>query len=323
MESLIPNFQELLGVPNFLVNQITFLPDYIKQAILESLYFIPLLFVVYFAIEIVERIFMTHINFLVKIIRKIGPFFGVFISVLPECGFQVIASTYYARKLITRGTLMAFFISCSDDAYPILFMDLEKTDVIIPIIIIKIVLGLIVWVLVDSTIIFMKKATEEVTAVNVDLNENACCHHKLTNSKDAPGGWGHPLTHTVNMFFFTAVALSIYYSAVNSLGSGDNVASLLMYNSPVQIAGCAVFGLIPNCAASVFLSVAYLKGAISFAAFLAGLVTTTGVGLLSLASQSKKNTDTFFITVILLTAGILLGLLMCNLPVPSIPLFSK
>lgn len=323
MESIIPNFQEILGVPKFLINQITILPDYIRQAIIESLYFVPLLFVVYFIIEIIERFFMTHINLLVKLVKKTGPFFGVFISVLPECGFQVIASTYYARKLITRGTLMAFFISCSDDAYPILFLDLEKTNVIIPIIIIKILLGLIVWAIVDSSIIFMKKATEEVTAVNIDLCENACCHHKLTNSTDFSRGWGHPISHTINMFFFTAIALCIYYSAVHSLGSSENIANLLMYNSPVPIIGCAVFGLIPSCAASVFLSIAYIKGAISFSAFLAGLVTTTGVGLLALSSQSKKNLDIFLITSTLLLSAIIIGLIMSGLPVPAVPLFVK
>lgn len=323
IESYIPNFGEILGVPKFLINQIYFLPDYVRQAIIEALYFVPLLYFLYLAIEILEHFFMWQIPFLLKCIKKVGPLFGIFISIIPECGFQVVASTYYSRKLITRGTLMAFFVSCSDDAYPILFFNPEKTDVIIPIIIIKVAVAILTWLAVDSMIIFMKKPTEEVNAVNIELNEDACCHHKLSSLKEAEVGWGHPWNHTLNMFFFVAIALSIYYSAVNSLGSGSNVAQLLMYNTPIQIFGCAVFGLIPSCAASVFLAIAYVKGVISFSAFLAGLITTTGVGLLSLATHSKKNLDTLSITFILLVVGVVVGVLSSVLPVPSIPIFSN
>lgn len=323
MEQFLPQIQELLGVPKFLIEQITVLPDYIKQAIIESLYFVVPLFFLYFAIEILERFFMSHINILIKLFRKLGPFFGVVISTLPECGFQVIASTYYSRKLITRGTLMAFLITTSDEAYPLLFMNMEKANVLIPLIIIKIILGLIVWVIVDSAIIFMKKPTEEVNAVNIDLNETACCHHKLNSYKEVEVGWGHPATHTVNIFFFTALALAIYYSAVNYLGGERNLASFLMYNSPLQVFCCSIFGLIPSCAASVFLAVAYVKGAISFAALLAGLTSTTGVALLALATKNKKNVDTFVITLILFVAGFVVGLAAMNMPVPVIPLFTN
>lgn len=323
MESLIPNLQELLILPKVILERVDVLPEYIIQAIIESLYFVPVLYILYLIIEIIERIFMKRIGFLVKLIKKFGPFFGVSISTLPECGFQVIAATYYSRKIITRGTLMSFFITCSDDAYPILFMDLDKTNILIPLIIIKIILGLLVWMAVDSMIIFMKKPTEEVNAVNIELNEDACCHHKLSSLREAEVGWGHPWAHTLNMFFFVAIALSVYYSAVNSLGSGGNVARLLMYNTPIQITGCAAFGLIPSCAASVFLTIAYLKGAVSFAAYLAGLISTTGVGLLTLAKLSKRNTDTFFIAFILFITALLTGLAMSVFPVPSIPIFAE
>ena len=324
MEEIIKNLQELLTVPKFLIEQIPIFPDYIKQSIIEGLYFVPVLIVLYFFIELLERFFMKNIKFLVNLIRKFGPLFGVFISVIPECGFQVIAGTYYARKLITRGTLLAFFISCSDDAYPILFLDPSRTDVLIPIIVIKIIVGLLAWLIVDSTLVFMKKKTEDPNAVNVDLNENGCCHHKITTIQDLPGWLGHPMTHTVNILFFTIVALALYYSAVNTYGSAEAVAGLLKINSPIsQVVGSAIFGLIPNCAASVFLAVAYVKGVICFPALLAGLVTTTGLGLLTVAAQNKKrNADTFMITVLLLIVGIVVGCLACSLPIPMIKLFA-
>lgn len=325
MEEIIKNLQEVLNVPKFLIEQIPIFPDFVKHAIIEGLYFVPILIILYLVIELLERFFMKNIKFLINLLKKFGAFFGVLISIIPECGYQVIAGTYYTRKLITRGTLLAFFISCSDDAYPILFLDFSKTDVILPIIIIKIFVGLLTWLIVDSTLIFMKKRTEAPNAVNVDLNENGCCHHKLTTINDIPNWLSHPISHTVNILFFTIIALALFYSAVNTYGSANAVAELLKINSPItQIFGCAVFGLIPNCAASVFLAVAYVKGLICFPALLSGLITTTGLGLLTVASLNKKhNADTFFITILLLIVGITIGYIACITPIPTIKLFAE
>ena len=76
---------------------------------------------------------------------------------------------------------------------------------------------------------------------------------------------------------------------------------------PLVVAG-AIFGLIPNCVTSVFLALAFLKGVISFPTFLAGLVTTTGLGLFALVKHQQKSNDNALITFILLIAGIATGL---------------
>lgn len=325
MDNIIKDLQNFLVFSRTFIEQNKVLPAYLKQALIDGLFFVPLLFVLYFTIEIIERFFIKHITFLVKLIKKGGAIFGALISVIPECGFQVIASTFYSRKLITKGTLLAFFISCSDEAYPILFLNPSKTDVLLPIIIIKLIIALLVWVIVDFPIIFMKKATEDPNTVNLDLNEKACCHHKITTLDDSPGLFSHPINHTFNILIYVVIALALYYSAVNSFGSEGAVAKVLFTDVPIiQISACAIFGLIPSCAASVFMAIAYVKGAIGFAAFLAGLVTTTGVGLMTLANlNKKKNADTFIIALILLITGIVVGIVACKMPVPSIPLFVK
>ena len=112
MEEILQHIQELLGIPEFLINQCNFLPDYIKESLVTSINFIPWLYILYYGIELLERFFMKHIHLLIKLIKRFGPLFGAVISVIPECGYQVIASTFYSRRMISRGTLLAFFISC-------------------------------------------------------------------------------------------------------------------------------------------------------------------------------------------------------------------
>ncbi|MBQ8458917.1 arsenic efflux protein [bacterium] len=310
MENILSNIQEVLGVPAFLINQITFLPDYIKDALITSINFIPWLYFLYFAIELLERYFMKNIGVLIGFIRRLGPIFGSVISIIPECGYQVIASTFYSRKMMTRGTLLAFFVACSDDALPLLFMDMSKAVVIIPIIIIKIIAGIIAAYTVDLLFAFQQKKTENINAINLDLNEPACCHHRIMSVEHPPYWWTHPLTHTFNMFMFTFLCLAFINCVILGFGNVENLASFLMIDSPLQVVGGAIFGLIPNCVTSVFLALAYIKGIMSFPTFLAGLVTTTGLGLSALTKHNSSNSDSTLITVLLLIAGIVTGLIV-------------
>lgn len=308
MEEILKNIQEVLGVPAFLISHCTFLPDYIKEALISSVNFIPWLYILYYGIELLERFFVTRIHLLVRLIKHLGPLFGVAISVIPECGYQVIASTFYSRRMITRGTLLAFFISCSDDALPLLFMDLSKALVIIPIVIIKIIAGLIVAYTVDLLFIFNKRITEDINAINTDLNEPACCHHRICTIENMPYWWMHPLTHTFNMFMFTFLCLAFFNCIILGFGGVDNLASFLMIDSPIQVLVLAVFGIIPNCVTSVFIALAYVKGIISFPALVAGLTTVTGLGLATLVKRNQNSNDNTLTTFILLIAGILTGL---------------
>lgn len=310
MEEILQHIQEVLGVPEFLISNCTFLPEYIKDALISSINFIPWLYFLYYGIELLERFLLTHIHLLVKLIKRLGPIFGVTVSLIPECGYQVIASTFYSRRMITRGTLLAFFISCSDDALPLLFMDLSKAAVIIPIIIIKIIVGIIVAYGVDIVFFFNKRITEDINAINTDLYEPACCHHRISTVENQPYWWMHPLTHTFNMFMFTFLSLAFINCVILGFGSTENLASFLMIDSPYQVVAAAVFGLIPNCVTSVFLALAYVKGLISFPSLLAGLITTTGLGLMTLVKRQQDSRDNTLITFILLATGIITGLIV-------------
>lgn len=313
MEELLQHIQEVLGVPEFLITHCTFLPEYIKDALITSINFIPWLYVLYYGIELLERFFLKHINILIRLIQRLGPLFGVAISVIPECGYQVIASTFYSRKMISRGTLLAFYISCSDDALPLLFLDFSKAFVIIPIIVIKIIVGVIVAYSIDilDVIIHRKlKTVEDINAINTDLNEPACCHHRIQTIENPPYWWMHPLTHTFNMFMFTFLTLALINCVVLGFGSIDNLASFLMIDSPYQVVATALLGLISNCVTSVVLPLAYIKGIISFPALLSGLVSVTGLGLITLVKRNSNNADNTLITFILFAVAIITGLIV-------------
>jgi len=310
MEELFQHIQEVLGVPAFLINQMTFLPDYIKEALITGINFVPWLYFLYYAIELLERFFLKNYGLFIRLIRRLGPVFGAGISIIPECGYSVIASTYYSRKMISRGTLLAFLIACSDDALPLLFIDLSKAVVVIPIVLIKLVLAIAVAIVVDTLFALKKDTVEGTNAMNIDLNIPGCCYHTISTDEHPPYWWMHPLTHTFNVFMFVVFSLAFLNCVIKGFGSAENLASYLMIDSPYQVVAGAVIGLIPNSLTSVFLALAYVKGVISFPTLLAGLITTAGIALNTLAKYNKRKNDNNVIVAILLIVAIATGLVI-------------
>lgn len=309
MESIIQNIQQILGVPAFLINQLTFLPEFVRESLIQAIVFVPWLYFLYYGIELLERFFLKNIGLFLKLSKKLGPVFGSVVSVVPECGYQVLASTFYARKLLTRGTLVAFYISCSDEALPLLFMDFSKAGVIIPIIVVKLAAAIIIGFVVDI-VFYSRQKLENTNIVNIDVNEPGCCHHKLMTIDHPPYWWAHPILHTFNVFMFTVFILIFINSLTMNLGGVPAVASAMMIDSPVQPVIGALFGLIPNSITSIFLAIAYVKGIISLPTLMAGLTSATGIGLYSLMKYNKKNSDNSLIMIILLLSAIGIGLFM-------------
>jgi hypothetical protein len=318
METILQTIMEALKVPALIINQWTFIPEFIRDALIQSISFIPILYFLYLLIEYLERFFLTHIGIFIKLVRKLGALFGVVIANVPECGYPIIASIMYSRKMMTRGTLLAFLIVTSDDAIPLLFMDLSKASVIIPIIIIKIIVGLIVAYLVDFIGAFSKNRLENVNAINTDIYEPGCCYHRISSIDTPPYWWMHPLTHTFNMFMFTFICLAFINCVLLGFTSNEHLAQFIMIDSPYQVIFGAVFGLIPNCVASIFIAMAYIKGIISFPTLLAALITTSGLSLFVLLKHNRKTFDNTLTIIILLLSGIIAGLVaFYNIPILS------
>ena len=101
----------------------------IYDALIDSLKMAPLLLIIYFMVEWVELKIGRKINEQIKKSAKAGPALGAAFGSVPQCGFSVIASALYTRKFITLGTLLAVYLSTSDEAIPVILAQPEKTGV--------------------------------------------------------------------------------------------------------------------------------------------------------------------------------------------------
>ena len=86
-------------------------------------------------------------------------------------------------------------------------------------------------------------------------------------------------------------------------------------NNFIQPVIAAIFGIIPNCAVSVGITLMYIKGVISFASCVSGLCAGAGLGLLVLIKNNESKKDTGFILLLLLVISVLAGYLTLLLPV--------
>ena len=116
--------------------------------------------------ELFENYFSKKIISFLKFSQKIGPIVGALFAIIPQCGFSVIASSLYSRRIITRGCLIAVYLATSDETIPILLAKPEKAYLIIPIVAVKLVVGLVAGYLID------KKTYSELVKTAIKLISN-------------------------------------------------------------------------------------------------------------------------------------------------------
>lgn|SRR5574344_94521 len=313
LHSVVSGIKFITLIPQNLIENISFLPDFFKDAMIDSINLIPFLFLVFLLIEVIEQYFTKKKHLFIFFIKKIGPLFGSLFASIPQCGFSVIASTLYVRRILSRGTLLAVYLATSDEAIPVLLTYPSKIYLILPIILIKVVIAIIVGYLVDLLIGYKaKEPTPEETKIPADIEveeEEGCCHHQLVSASRTKDFWLHPLKHTFNIFIFILIVSLILGFIISKVGTEENLAKYCLLNSPLQPLLVSFIGLIPNCAISVMLTLLFIKHTISFGSLLAGLCTSGGLGILVLFKKNGDKKDTAIIISTLIIVSTIIGLI--------------
>ena len=270
--------------------------DVCLDALIDSLKTLPFLFGVYLLIEYIEH---RSADKLGKALQKMGPFGpigGSLLGAVPQCGFSVVASNLYTGRLISMGTLIAVYLSTSDEALPMLISQPKMAGKLWSLILIKICVGIIAGVIVDLTLKLLgkKQMQEPFKEICGDCD---CEHHGIIHSA---------FHHTIGIFLFILV-VNLVLGCFMEFAGIDTVKKLMMTESFLQPLIAALVGFIPNCAASVVLTQLYIEGVVSFGSLVAGLCTSAGVGLLVLFKTDKHYKEDFAIVGILYLCGIAAG----------------
>ena len=296
------------------------------DVLLDTTKMIPLLLLIYVGIEFIEFKFGRAIREKVKSAGKAGPLLGAGFGVVPQCGFSVISTALYTQRLISIGTLLAVYISTSDEAVPVILAQPHKAGIILPLLAVKIVVAVAAGYSID---LFFRRSAGPVTETEVCaasaehstgmphehhldeeqllVLEEGCCGHHL----DKPNYREmlvHPIVHTLKVFIFIFVA-SLTLNFI-MLRAGANITTILLGQTIFQPVIVGLIGLIPNCAASVAITEIFLKGGISFGSAIAGLSASAGLGMLVLLKENRNIKDTLKVIGLLYGISVVSGIVI-------------
>lgn len=295
------------------------------DALFDSLRMIPFLFAAYIFIELIEYKFGDKIRKNAQRAGKAGPAIGAIAGTLPQCGFSVVITALYTQKLVTIGTLLAVYLSTSDEAIPIILANPDKVGLIFPLLLSKVIIGITAGYSLDF---IYRRRNREVLKHISDYKEDkddkshyeshesvkdeqACCGHSACSASkkfDLRELFLHPLIHTLKIFVYVLIISFLIGLAIFYIGN-DNLTAFLSGNAFWQPFLAALVGLIPNCAASVAITQLYIDGIISYSSVIAGLCASGGLGLLLLFKEDKSRKDAYRILVLLYSISVLAGLI--------------
>lgn len=281
--------------------------DLILDAVLDGLkdgaLSIPILFVAYLLMELLERSQRLNEGMLHGYSRKAGPALGGVLGAIPQCGISGAAATLFSTGSISVGTMLAVFFATSDEMLPIMLGALTgdgnlQLSTVLLIVLSKAVLGIVLGYLVDAILGKWFRAQKDI---------HSFCQREHCSCDEEEGSvWVSAIRHTIKiavMLIVVTICLNLLFGII-----GVERLSGSIVNQPVigDII-LALFGLIPNCSVSVVLTQSYLSGVIGLGGLFAGLLSNAGIGLLVLFRTNKSWKENWIVVVTMFTLSALVG----------------
>ena len=282
----------------------------IEHSLLDSLKMLPFLIIAFAILEYFEAKIEEKSSSVMEKAGKTGPLAGALLGLIPQCGFSVIGSNFYAKRIITLGTLIAIYLSTSDEALLVMLTSPKHLPDVLMIMGLKLAIGIFAGYVID--LILRKKPESE---------ECHHCHHHDDSCEDEElVGEDHCCSHTdwkailkctakrtVSVFAFLFVANFAFTYAIEVIGE-EKLQEFMLTDSIFQPLLTGLIGLVPNCAPSVILAQMYLDGTCSLGSVISGLCTSAGAGLIVLFRVNRGFKSNIGITALLYTISALFGL---------------
>ncbi len=270
--------------------------DVIKDTLIDFLKLLPLLFLAYLVMELIEQKLGERSERMIKKAGKFGPLAGGLLGAVPQCGFSAAAAGLFSGGVITIGTLFSVFLSTSDEMLPIMLSHRADALLILKILGIKVLIGMIAGFAID--LIFKKAVRGRIE--ELCEQDNCGCEEK--------GVFRSALKHTVSVGAFILIVSFVLNTAIYFIGE-ETLSSLIIAKPVFGSLISAGVGLIPNCASSVIITELYLDGVMTPGALIGGLLSNAGVGLLVLFRANRRVKQNVNVVIGLYVIGAAVGVL--------------
>ena len=274
--------------------------EIIEETLIDGIKLLPFLFITYIIMEYIEHKTSNKTKDIIKKSGRFGPFIGSLLGAVPQCGFSVVATNFYAARVITLGTLISVYLSTSDEMIPIFISEGASIITLLKILGIKILIGMIAGFVIDFILRLRKKDNEKERIIDLCEKEHCHCEHGILKSA---------LKHTINIFVFILIITFVINIIIHLVGE-ETIGNFVQSNVILGPVLGGIIGLIPNCASSVILTQLYLQNVIPISTMISGLLVGAGVGLIVLFKMNKGIKQNLKITALLYIIGVLSGVII-------------
>ena len=275
--------------------------EIIIDSVIDSIKLLPFLFLTDLFMEWLEHKTGSATRNRIRTAGKLGPVWGGILGVIPQCGFSAAASSLFTGRVITVGTLIAVYLSTSDEMFPIMISNAVPAVTIIRILACKAAIGIISGLIVEYVYTHnLKKQDGDLDIHEICEEERCNCEHGLISSA---------ATHTLKVFVYIFL-ISLGLNIIIGLVGEETLAGLFTGAPVIGELIAALVGLIPNCASSVVITQLYLDHIIGAGAMMAGLLVNAGVGLLILFRLNHDRVQNLKIIGTLYGLGVFWGIII-------------
>lgn len=266
--------------------------DAVLDGLKDGLLTIPVLYIAYLLMELLERSQRLDESMMRRFSRKAGPVIGSVMGVIPQCGISTAAATLFSTGTITVGTMLAVFFATSDEMLPIMLSSLSTSGgsftlgKILNVLAGKLVLAIVLGYLAD--LLLLKR-------INSAKNIHELCERDECSCDEEEGNvFMAALIHTLKIAVMLVV-VTILLNLALSFTVTENLMNAVLNKPVIGELLLAVLGLIPNCSVSVVITRSYLSGIIGIGGLFAGLLSNAGMGLLVLLKDNKNTKENLII----------------------------
>ena len=275
--------------------------EIIMDTLLDSVKLLPFLFLTYLCMELLEHRAGDRLLEKISAVDKAGPFVGAVFGIVPQCGFSAAASSLFAGRVITVGTLLAIYLSTSDEMLPILLSSAVPVTMILKLLGVKMLIAMLSGFLIEVCLHKVLHRAED------DMDIHTVCEEEHCHCED--GVFVSACKHTLRIFVYIIIISLVLNSLIHLVGE-DTLASVFSNQPLLGQMIAALVGLIPNCASSVVITSLYVDGMIGAGMMMAGLLENAGVGLLVLFRLNRNSRQNLMIVCLLYVLAVIWGLLI-------------
>ena len=273
----------------------------ILHTLIDTAKVLPFLFLTYLLMEFLEHKAGGAPERWLRGSGKVGPLVGGALGVLPQCGFSAAATGFYTGRMITTGTLIAVYLSTSDEMLPILISSGAPISAILKLLATKLVIGIAAGFAIDGIARLLRRGKADAQEPQIEElceRENCDCGDRFVLSA---------LKHTAYITVFLLIFTFVLNIGIDLVGE-ENIKNIVLNRPVLGSVLAAIVGLIPNCASSVALTSLFVDGVLSSGALLSGLMVNAGIGLAILFRNNRPVKDSLRVVAILFGISVLCGI---------------